>query len=525
MLGKADNQLSFSDFFLESRIDKKSYWHKLREWSTKSLTEEMFQPLFSYYGRPSVSPVYTFVGFIIQMEKGYSDVEFEEESTFDDRIKYAMGAPRDFGGIDAVTLHDHRSRFFNSDIGRKIFLQVLSQAKDLGLFSKENLHVIDSFMVWGKSARQDTYSMIYQAIKMVLNLAKLDGIPVETLVVIKGKDYYMDLKKPKVNWDDDKDKERQLNRLVKDALGLVGYIRKKAKPESEDLLSAIDLLERVATQDVEKDENGIYRIVKGTAKDRVISINDPEMRHGHKTSSKIQDGYKAEIITGGEKGEVVLGYKTDSANTYDGTHMGELIDETNESGYNVDKIYGDSAYCDWEEIEKREDDMEFCVKVSKASNKKGFYTKDEFEIDIDKGEIICPAGEIANFNPKKVKNRKKTSVNFGKDICDTCPHRDKCTTSKNGRQITIHTHEDKIQKQKKKQKTEEFKKDYNKRSNGERTIAFLTRHGGRKGRYIGKKKTGFQIMMAALNQNIKVVMKHFSKPKIPNTGEVCLNPI
>jgi len=79
--------------------------------------------------------------------------------------------------------------------------------------------------------------------------------------------------------------------------------------------SACDLLERVATQDVEKDEKGIYRIVKGTVKDRVISVNDPEMCHGHKTSSKIQDGYKAEIITGGEKGELVLGVKTDAANT------------------------------------------------------------------------------------------------------------------------------------------------------------------------------------------------------------------
>jgi hypothetical protein len=43
--------------------------------------------------------------------KGYSDKEFEEESTFDDRIKYAITAPRDFEGIDAVTLHDHRARF------------------------------------------------------------------------------------------------------------------------------------------------------------------------------------------------------------------------------------------------------------------------------------------------------------------------------------------------------------------------------------------------------------------------------
>lgn len=524
MLGKAERQLTISDYWLQGKIPENSYWHKMRKWSIENLTEEMFQPLFSYYGRASVSPVYTFTGLLIQLEKGYSDLEFEEESRFDDRVKYALGASRDFEGIDAVTLHDHRSRFLDSDIGRRIFLKVIKQAEENGMFSKENLHVIDSFMVWGKSARQDTYTMIYQAIKMVLSLLKLDEVRVEALAVLKRSDYQKDRRKPEVNWDDDKDKEKQLHKLVKDALGLVEYIRNKAKPEDGDILSAADLLERVATQDVKKDENGIYKIFRGTAKDRVISVNDPEMRHGHKTSSKIQYGYKTEIITGGEKGELVLGVKTDSANVKDGEHMGELIDEVNKTGNQIDKLYGDSAYCDWEEIEKREADMEFCVKAGKASNRHGLYSKDEFEIDVDKGTVICPAGQTAKFNPKKVKSRKKTSVNFGKETCAKCPNRDKCTKSKSGRQITIHTHEDKIQKQKKAQKTEAYKKEYSKRANGERTISFMTRHGGRKGRYIGKKKTGYQILMAAINQNVKAVMGHIINPKIPDTGEVCPNP-
>jgi len=47
-------------------------------------------------------------------------------------------------------------------------------------------------------------------------------------------------------------------------------------------------------------------------------VNDPEMRHGRKTSSKVQDGYKAEIITGshltrhgGRQGRYVGTQKTD----------------------------------------------------------------------------------------------------------------------------------------------------------------------------------------------------------------------
>lgn len=522
MLGRTEKQISFSDYWLEGKIPEDSYWYKMRKWAEENLSEEMFQPLFSYYGRPSILPIYTFMGMLIQLEKGYSDKEFEEESRFDDRVKYALTAVRDFEGIDSVTMHDHRVRFFNSDIGITIFLQVLKQAKEEGLFSENNLHVIDSFMVWGKSARQDTYTMIYQAIKMLLRLAKLRDITVEGLEVLKGKDYEKERRKPEVNWDDEKDKREQLDRLVKDALSLAGYMREQSKNEDTDILAACDLLERVATQDVEKDDKGKYSIIKGTAKDRIISINDPEMRHGHKTSSKMQDGYKAEIITGGEKGELVLGVKIDAANAVDGEHMSELIDEINETGFEINKLYGDSAYCNFEEIERRETEgMEFRVKTRNAVNKQGYYTKEDFKIDLEEGTITCPAEQRVRFDKKKVKKRKNSTVNFRKSVCENCPLRDKCTSSKNGRQITIHPYEDRIQEQREYQKTKEFKEDYSKRSNGERTIAEITRHGGRKGRYVGKEKTKFQVLMACINNNIKKIMGHIlNKPKEPNVGVV-----
>ena len=38
------------------------------------------------------------------------------------------------------------------------------------MFKEGDLHVIDSFMVWGRAAKQDTYTMIYQGIKMLLNI-------------------------------------------------------------------------------------------------------------------------------------------------------------------------------------------------------------------------------------------------------------------------------------------------------------------------------------------------------------------
>jgi len=159
MMGKRDQQMSFADIWIENMIPKDSYWARLRTWAEENLNEEDFAPLFSQYGRPSVPPIYTFLATLIQLEKGYSDAELEGESRFDDRVKYAITAPRNFTGIDAVTLHDHRKRFFESEIGLKIFARTIENAKQAGIFSKENLHVVDSFMVFGAAAKQDTYTL------------------------------------------------------------------------------------------------------------------------------------------------------------------------------------------------------------------------------------------------------------------------------------------------------------------------------------------------------------------------------
>ena len=49
----------------------------------------------------------------------------------------------------------------------------------------------------------------------------------------------------------------------------------------------------VVGQDLEVGDDGIFRIARKVAKDRVISVVDPDARHGHKTAARKFDGYKA----------------------------------------------------------------------------------------------------------------------------------------------------------------------------------------------------------------------------------------
>jgi hypothetical protein len=86
-----------------------------------------------------------------------------------------------------------------------------------------------------------------------------------------------------------------LGEIVADADRLLAQVRVARRTlaagsvEAAALVAAAGLLSRVLCQDVERKDLG-PAIQQGTAPDRVVSIHDPEMRHGRTRASKRFDG-------------------------------------------------------------------------------------------------------------------------------------------------------------------------------------------------------------------------------------------
>ena len=66
---------------------------------------------------------------------------------------------------------------------------------------------------------------------------------------------------------------------------------------------AAQLLATVVGQDLDRDTDGVFRIARRVAKDRVISTVDPDARHGHKTSARGFDGYKGHLAADPDSGD------------------------------------------------------------------------------------------------------------------------------------------------------------------------------------------------------------------------------
>ena len=107
---------------------------------------------------------------------------------------------------------------------------------------------------------------------------------------------------------------------------------------------AADLLALVAGQDVEQGEDGVFRIARKTAKDRVISTVDTAARHGHKSRNRRFDGYKAHLSVDPDS-ELIDEVTATPANTPDRDAAGELLGE-HASGDDKPEVVGDSAYGD-----------------------------------------------------------------------------------------------------------------------------------------------------------------------------------
>jgi hypothetical protein len=102
------------------------------------------------------------------------------------------------------------------------------------------------------------------------------------------------------------------------------------------------------------------------------------------------------------------------------------------------EVLADKGYFDVNDLEKCEENgIVTYVAKPKYSNSIGDsrYFSDRFKYDKDSNTYTCPDGQTLNCITKKINANQRKYVNY--DACEKCSNRDKCTTSKKGRNITV----------------------------------------------------------------------------------------
>ncbi|WP_300581338.1 transposase [Mycobacterium sp.] len=130
----------------------------------------------------------------------------------------------------------------------------------------------------------------------------------------------------------------------------------------------------------------------------------------------------------------------------------------------------------------------------------GGFTLDDFTVDESARTVTCPAGHTRTMSAKR-------AVTFG-TLCTGCPLRDRCTTTADGRSMSIHEHQQLLRDARQQARTEEFKQDYPTRSTVERIIAWVATQRGRrvKLRYHGVDKNHAWLRNRAAAINLRTLV-------------------
>jgi hypothetical protein len=266
----------------------------------------------------------------------------------------------------------------------------------------------------------------------------------------------------------------------------------------------VALLSQVVDQDIEDGEDGSPEIRQGVAKDRVISVADPEMRHGRKSASPRFDGHKLDVMTD-EATELVLAVAVRAGNAADQDGTLPLLEKVQKvAGVEVETLLRDMADSDPELREATEEvGVDLVAKVPPVTNA-GRFPKTDFSIDTAAASVTCPAG-VTTTEAKREKDHKgRPGLRFVFPIsaCAACALRAKCVKGDTaGRRVFVSRHEDRMAAARAAEKDPETKALLRRRSKLERTIDHLQDLGMRKARYRGRRKTTLQALLAATVTN------------------------
>ena len=307
-------------------------------------------------GRDSVPPSLLAAALLLQTHDKVSDAEAKARADFDIRWKVALGIEIEDRPFAKSTLQVFRAQLILHDKVRAVFESSLRLARESGSLKKRGMRVaLDTTNILGRGAVKDTFNLLADGIvKLLRALASVEQTSVYEWAESQGYGRYLGSSikgESAIDWSDRKARTALLGEIVADADRLLEVARQaqgalpEGSAEREGIVAAAELLGELLLQDVERAGDGIG-LKDGVAKDRMMSVHDPEMRHGHKSSSRRFDGHKAAIVvdTGSQ---LITAVEVLPGNAPDNLGALELVERSEaNTGVPVEEALGDAAYGD-----------------------------------------------------------------------------------------------------------------------------------------------------------------------------------
>ena len=523
MLGKRSDQRGLweADRLYLDHVGKDTFYGLLASLRGQLFSDDDFAEIYCPdNGRDSVPPSLLATALLLQTYDRVSDAEAKARADFDIRWKVALGIEIEDRPFAKSTLQLFRAQLILHNQVREVFESSLRLARQSGYLKKRGMRVaLDTTYILGRGAVKDTYNLLADGIiKLLRALAAVAKIDVREWAEGQGYERYLGSSikgEAVIDWSDRKARAALLAELVADADRLLGWARQawvelpEDSAQRQSIVDGAELLGQLLLQDIERksgdgDADDGVSLRDGVSKDRMPSVHDPELRHGH----------KAAIVVDTDS-QLVIAVDVLPGNAPDNLGALELVEQSEAStGSVVEEAMGDAAYGDGGTRQTfAEAGRQLVAKVPGRPNRKHF-PKDDFHLDLAAGSCTCPAGQVTRtFVPagKRTDRTGRTyrlqAFQFDGAVCWVCPLRSQCIAAKGrkGRRVLIHPQEALLQQGRALQQSADYDQYRARRVVAEHRLARLVQLGIRQSRYFGRAKTKFQLYLAATVANLTLV--------------------
>jgi len=510
MLGRRDPQRSFFDAqSLPHRVPADSFYGRMGAVNDVLFCDDDLAMMYCPdNGRPSIPPSLMSGATLLQFYDDVSDAEAVDRMKFDRRWQVALNLPLDYPGFDPSCFTYYRKRVIENGQERYAFNRFIAVGREAGFIPDRVTLLTDTTNVQGAGAVQDTYTLLRKGMRKLLKAAgfhlpgKRQGLAPQTRLLIER--YVGQDRKADIDWADPQQRTTQLQVLFEDAEAVLDLAAEQMDDDEVRYLGW--LLTKILGDDIVVDEQGQAQIGQGTASGRIISITEPEMRHGRKSKAARFDGFKA-VVSTDQTSEMILDIADVTASGSDGAHLMPTIERTEaETAVTVERAIGDGAYGSGKNraaCAERDEAIDLVSPLAKPSDPE--VHKSAFQIDLEAQTATCPQGHTVIGKPGPKQDGRPTWLfTFPRATCEACPLFERCVRSKKtGRTVRAGPYEAYLQEARARQQTKEFDTDYRLRPAVERKIGELVMRGLRNTRYVGESKRQFQRLWLGAAVNLK----------------------
>lgn len=466
----------------------------------------------STVGKSPIPPAKLALATILQAYMGVSDDEVIEELEMDRRWQLVLDClDCEQAPFSKATLVRFRAALIAKGFDRRLIERTVEMAHLQGGFCDRYLRgALDSSPLWGAAKVEDTYNLLGHALRKALDVIarmqqrELAAVAAEAnaeILAASSLKAALDL-----DWDDPEAKAQALSSILQ-ALERVEVLLPKLTHLDADTASVVqdylDTGRQVQAQDVEEACDGSPKLRQGVAKDRRISIEDEQMRHGRKSRSQRFDGYKRHVFKDLASG-LVRAVGITPANVPEANVTDDLIADLKLQKVILEELHIDRAYLNSTLVKNRSQELTIICKAWPVRNGKRF-NKSAFTLDWDSGLIHCLHQVAVPFREGQV-------VHFPADVCQSCPLNERCTTSQTGRSVSIHPDESLLQELRLRQATVSGRAKLRERVSVEHTLAHIGQWQGVRARYIGSRRNLFDLRRTAVVHNLHVLAR---MPELP----------